>query len=225
MDSGDQRKTPVRPLTWITALVLSGISLAAAAALYSRLPGTIPVHWNIMGEADGFGPRWMIWIFGSLPLFLSLLLRLLPEIDPRRRNYEKSGRAYNAVFLSIVAFMTMIHLMVLAVGIGIPLQADSMVKAGIGVLFLIIGSYLGTVRSTFFFGIRTPWTLSSEKVWHRTHRLGGRLFVLAGLVFLAAAFFRGPLSLYISLAAIIAAVIIPVVYSYLLYRREKGETG
>lgn len=225
MVSGDKRKTIVSHSSWVIALIMSGTALAATAVLYNRLPDSVPVHWNVMGKADSYGPRYIVWVMGTLPLVTALMMRVLPSIDPRRGNYEKSGRAFNAVLVALVAFMTMIHFMALAAGVGIDLKVDILVKAGIGVLFVIIGNYLGTVRSTFFFGIRTPWTLSSDEVWRRTHRLGGYLFVLAGLVFIATAFFQGPLSLYISLAAIIAAIIIPTGYSYLLYRKEKMEKG
>ncbi|WP_319561947.1 SdpI family protein [Marispirochaeta sp.] len=220
MVSGNKRPAPISRSSWITALVLSGTALIATAALYNRLPSSVPVHWNIMGEADSYGPRYMVWVLGSLPLLTALLMRLLPQIDPRRGNYEKSERAYNAVFLATVTLMTLIHLMVLAVSVGIDLRADMIVKAGVGVLFVVIGNYLGTIRSTFFFGIRTPWTLSNDEIWRRTHRLGGRLFILAGFCFIVSSFFRGLLSAILPFSALAIAVTVPLVYSCVIYKRQ-----
>jgi len=91
------------------------------------------------------------------------------------------------------------------------------------VLFVVIGNYMGTIRSNFFFGIKTPWTLSSDEVWRKTHRLGGALFILAGLSFIGAAFIRGILSALIPLAMILAAVAVPIGYSYFLYRRMEQD--
>ena len=161
----------------------------------------------------------MAWVLGSLPLILALLMAFLPRLDPRRENYRKSARAYNAVLLAIVSLMTLLQFIVLASALGHSLRVDMLVKALVGLLFLLIGNYMGTIRSTMLFGIRTSWTLSNEEVWRRTHRLGGRLFVLAGFGFIAAAFARGVLSAVLPLTLLAVAVIVPFVYSYLLYRR------
>src|SRR6056297_2954604 len=204
----------IKKSTSIAALVMGLISLGATAALFSRLPETIPVHWNVRGEVDDYGPRYLAWVIGALPLLIYLLMRFLPSVDPRRKNYEKSARAYNAAMIGIVALMMGLQLLILGSAAGLALKVDMFVKAAVGALFVVIGNYMGTIRSNFFFGIKTPWTLSSDEVWRKTHRLGGTLFILAGLSFFGAAFIRGSLSALIPLAMIVAAVLVPIGYSY-----------
>jgi len=213
----------IKKSTSIAALVMGLISLGVTAVLYSRLPETIPVHWNVRGEVDDYGPRYLAWVIGALPLLIYLLMRFLPTVDPRRKNYEKSARAYNAAMIGIVALMMVLQLLILGSAAGFDLRVDMFVKAAVGVLFVVIGNYMGTIRSNFFFGIKTPWTLSSDEVWRKTHRLGGALFILAGLSFIGAAFIRGILSALIPLAMILAAVAVPIGYSYFLYRRMEQD--
>lgn len=225
MGFSDNREGLIKKSTSVFALAMGLISLVATAVLYSKLPEMIPVHWNVRGEVDNYGPRYMAWVIGALPLLIYLLMRFLPAIDPRHKNYEKSARAYNATMIGIVTLMMGLQLLILGSATGLVLKMDMFVKAAIGVLFVVIGNYMGTIRSNFFFGIKTPWTLSSDEVWRKTHRLGGALFILAGLSFIGAAFIRGSLSVLILIIMIVAAVVVPIVYSYLLYRKTEGEAG
>lgn len=215
----DNREGFVSRSTTIISIALGALSLIVTALVYSRLPETVPVHWNVRGEVDNYGPRSMAWVLGSLPIAIAALMRLLPAIDPRKQNYLKSARAYNATMLSVVTVMVVVQFLVVSSAIGIAVQVDAVIKAVMGLLFLVIGNFLGTVRSTFFFGIRTPWTLSNDEVWRKTHRLGGVLFMVAGLAFLAVLFIRNAWAGVIPLVAILAAVVVPVVYSWVLYRK------
>jgi uncharacterized membrane protein len=97
---------------------------------------------------------------------------------------------------------------------------NEMIFAGVGLLFIVLGNYMGKVRKNFFIGIRTPWTLASDEVWSRTHRLGGRVFVLIGFFMFLNAFVRFPAQLLIW--SIVVVALVPVVYSYVLYRKLEG---
>jgi uncharacterized membrane protein len=87
-------------------------------------------------------------------------------------------------------------------------------------MFMVIGNYFGKTRKNFFLGIRTPWTLASDEVWGRTHRLAGRLFILQGLIMFAGVLFEIPVAVLLGMVGVI--VVVPVVYSYVVYRRVEG---
>ena len=219
MDLSGIRKSPLTRRTVIVGVVISFAAIAATAFFYSRLPEQIPVHWNMNGEIDRYAGRWMAWFFAGLPAFLFVLMSLLPLLDSRRENYLRSSKAYNATVIAIVSVMASLNLIVLFSSLGLPIRVDAVVKGIVGVLFVVIGNYMGTVRSTMLFGIRTPWTLADEGVWRRTHRLGAWLFILAGLIILATMFVRGLWGVILPLAGIGAAVLVPIVFSYIEYRK------
>jgi len=119
-----------------------------------------------------------------------------------------------------VGLLFLIHTLGLMQGMGKPVDVSRGVAAGVGVLLVILGNFMGKVTRNFFVGIRTPWTLASEEVWLRTHRFGGRLFVLAGLVLFVLAVLGG--GWVVAVIAIGSATVLSVVYSYLVYRRVEG---
>ena len=204
-------------------LAVVGALLAFVAAVYPRLPASIPTHWNFAGEADAWSPRFPAALFApGAALAVWLLALVLPRIDPRRERYASFRDTYWLLINVTLLFLAGIGVVSLAAALGWPVAVDRVVPAAVGVLFVAIGNHLPRVRSNWWMGIRTPWTLSSERVWQRTHRLGGRVFVLAGLVLVLSAFL--PLGEWVVLAAIATVAVVPLAYSYVVWRRE-GEGG
>ena len=200
-------------------LLLLGM-FAAGAYLYPQLPDRIPTHWSFDGTVDGWSGK--AGGAGPAPLValgLSVALPVFRMLDPRRENYAKFARAWAVIQLTMVAFFAYVYALQMIAALR-PEIAPSMGRAmmgGIGVLFILMGNYFGKVRHNYFVGIRTPWTLASEEVWNRTHRLGGWLWVAAGaLVLLEALLWVGPAWLVFSLA-LGAAAIAPIIYSYVAY--------
>lgn len=195
-------------------------ALVLGAVVYPQLPEQVASHWNYRGEVDGYSSR--CWGAFGIPLLTAgiyLGMLLLPLIDPSRQNYEKFAGAYRIIKAVLVIFMIGLHLVVVLNALGFHAPVDRIVMTGVSLLILIIGNYMGRFRHNYFVGIRTPWTLANETVWCKTHRLGGRLWVAAGILGLAGALMGGAaggLALAIALAL---AVIIPFVYSYLEFRR------
>ena len=151
-----------------------------------------------------------------------LLLKVLPSIDPRRANYPRFAGAYRLVRLITVLFLLGVHAVVLMTGLGIPVAVDRVIGLGLGLMLIIMGNVMGQVRPNFFFGIRTPWTLSSEAVWRKTHRAGGWLFILAGLAIATTAFLPPSWTVPVILTSVIGITMGTTVYSYLLWRRLNG---
>jgi uncharacterized membrane protein len=207
--------------TKILSLGLVILAFAMTAALYSRLPESAPTHWNARGEADGFTPK--PWGPFMLPLVMAgvyLLLMVIPRISPRGYRVERFQNVFEIMQAAIMAFLFFVTVLALLAGIGTPVPMDRALHVGTGLLFVVLGNFMGKLTKNFFVGIRTPWTLASDEVWLRTHRLGGKLFVLAGVgLFVAGLLGGGAVSL---LVAVAVAGGIPVVYSYVLYRRIEG---
>ena len=205
----------------IVSLALIVTAFAFSAALYPRLPERLPTHWNIHGQPDGFtGKPWGPFLLPLVMTGLYLLLLLLPRISPKGYRFESFRGVWEIVRTGILAFLFFVHILVLLSATGVRVEMDRAIPVGVGLLLVLLGNYLGKTTKNFFLGIRTPWTLASDEVWLRTHRLGGKLFVLAGLVCFVSGLAGG--SLAPAMAAVGAAALASVVYSYVVYRRIEG---
>ncbi len=203
-------------------LALAAGAIVFTAVVYNQLPDQIPTHWNIRGEVDGWSSRARgAFMLPAMAVGIWLLMRFLPKIDPRRQNYERFRGSYDFVANAVVGFLALLQVVVLGAALGWPIDPGRIVAGGVGVLFIIIGNLLPRARPTWFFGIRTPWTLSNDRVWERTHRLGGYLFALAGLLFVGAALFPGVVPMAAVPVAVFAVVAITFVYSIVAWRQEK----
>jgi uncharacterized membrane protein len=203
-------------------LVLALIPLALSVAVYSRLPETMASHWGMSGEADGFTGR----AKGALTvpiitLALWSIFAILPRIAPARPEFGSRGR-FVAQFVGVLfLFFGMIHAQLLLWNMGTEIRFGVTVPVGLGVLFIAIGRMLGHVEPNWAVGIRTYWTLKHPVVWVRTHERAALLFKILGLIYVAAAFFRDYVLLFILLPAVFLALYLPA-YSFLLYQRIQG---
>lgn len=198
------------------------VALAASAAVYGRLPEQVPVHWNAAGEVDRYGSRFEGALLLPLVILgIALLIPLLPRIDPRGRNYEKFRPTYHLVLNATLTFMLGVHLLVLATAMGMQLPIGRIIPFGVGALFALLGNVLPRARPNWMFGIRTPWTLSNERVWERTHRVGGRLMVVAGIVTMLGALVA-PVTMtpVVLIVAVLGASLGAMGYSFVAWRQE-----
>lgn len=215
-----------KSLAIASALVMV-LLVAVAAAVASSLPGDMPLptHWGLSGEPDRFSDKWTALL---LPLLVagpvSLIFYFLPALEPRREGLARSQGLYLWVWASLLLVSVLIQLAVVSVALHWRVHGTSFILAGVGAMFVMIGNQLGKSRSMYLIGIRTPWTLASEEVWIKTHRLAGKLMVAGGLLLVMTAFLPIPKGMIatIMLAVIGTAVLIPIVYSYVLWRRERG---
>jgi len=211
-----KKLSKTRVLIWIFALA----PLVIVAALFSRLPETIPMNWGLDGEVLR-GHRMNIWWLAGLSPLIAGLFMVIPKIDPRKKNYEKFRGFYDAFCLLMMLVILGIVGLVLSESLNPGrIQVEFVVVLICGVLFAFLGNMMPKVKSTFFVGIRTPWTLSNNEVWNKTHRLGGFLFFFGGLLIIAISFFLSGIVLFAILFAIIAIIVlVPVVMSYVWYRK------
>ncbi|MFL5503070.1 MAG: SdpI family protein [Gemmatimonadaceae bacterium] len=210
---------------WIPLLIVV-VAVGTSAALYSRLPETLATHWDSSGHPNGWSGRFFgAWL---LPLFMLAmwgLIRVLPAVDPRGSNYAKFGGAFETIIVTIMLFMLALHVVVLLAALGYPVAMNRVLPFGVGILFVVIGNLLPRARPNWFIGIRTPWTLSSDRVWEKTHRFGGRLFVASGLLTLIAALVVPHWAIKVLFASITATAAGALIYSYMEWRREQAPTN
>lgn len=210
-------------------LIFSGMIFLLAVAVtlfaWAKVPADaqIPIHWNAQGEVDNYGSKVFGLLMGpGLIFFISLLLAFVPRMEPRRDNLLQSQKAYKVVWGFIVVFMLGLHLITTSAALGKDVNMATMMSFAMGILFMAIGNYMGKIRSNFMFGIRTPWALSSDLSWNKTHRLGGRLFFLVGLLVFVSAFFqRGDLSFGLLIGGLFVTLILVFPYSYWVWKQDE----
>lgn len=206
---------------WL-GLGIVGAMAAFTAAVYTRLPARIATHWNLAGEPDGWSGRAGAWLLPAVALGTWALLMVVPRIDPRRENYARFRGTYLLVVNLTLLFLGVLHIVTLGYALGWPVEVDRLVNAMLGVLFVGMGNVLPRVRPNWFLGIRTPWTLESNRVWRETHRMGGRVFVAGGGLLLLLALLPGTVSEWLLLPVLLGTALLPVAYSYVAWRRERS---
>ena len=206
---------------WL-GLLITAAAVAVSIWAYPRLPETVPTHWNIRGEPDDYSSRLVaVLVMPAVLLVLTGVFQVLPRIDPRGANYQKFGDTYWLLMNGVLGFMLALHVTLIAIGMGAAIQLTRVINVGGGAMFVLLGNYLGRVESNWFLGIRTPWTLSSDTVWRKTHRTAAWLFVAGGIIVILVGLFR-PAGQVALLGVTAATVVgIPVVQSYVLWRRER----
>lgn len=208
------------------ALTMIAAMFVLAAVNWSSAPSQMPVHWNWAGEPDRFGGRFE-GLFG-LPLAAAgmyVLLLLVPRIDPRKRNYDAFAGAFAIMRTVVVGLLLGLDVVVLLWIRGERTHLNGLVTAEVGVALLLLGNYLPKVKSNFFVGVRTPWTLSSESSWRRTHRLAGWLFTIAGALTVMTALAFPEAARQVMFGSLTAAAGASIIYSYFAWKNDPQRTA
>lgn len=207
----------------VTVYILALINLLAAVFLYPSLPEQIPMNWEIDGTV-GYNDKHQIFFMCGLAIVLAVLFDILPKIDPRRKNYQKFGSYYDGFCVLMQIFMLAMNGIILTETFRpgtVSVPTITMVITGI--LFVVIGNIMPKIKSNFYMGIKTPWSLSSEEVWRKTHRLGGKCFFLAGIVMVLSAFLPSrQFAFWGAFGLIMIACLIPGIMSYVWWRQEQN---
>lgn len=219
----------MRLLLIATLLVVPMLILTGWAWLVLPSDLTALVYWKSgspMGEEVEKAAA-LLTLPASM-LIGSILFAVLPWIEPRRGNLRRSMKAYVVTAITVLGFMAVTHtLTIISLFIG-DLPLERIILPGTGVVLMVVGNYLGKVRSNFFFGFRTPWTLSSDLSWNKTHRAAGRAFMAYGIVLFLIGFLPNPV-IWVSIASgvLIAAVVVLAIYSFIVWRNDpnKQRTG
>jgi uncharacterized membrane protein len=212
---------------WLTLapwLIVAAMFVAGLVA-WPFAPDSIPVHWSLAGDVNRYGSKLEgLFLMPAVALLVLLLMTFLPRIDPRRASYASFARAYSFILVLIAAFLGVIYAMTLAVTFGIPLNVSRVVLPLMGLLLIGIGVVLQQVRPNWFVGIRTPWTLSSERSWTATHSLGRWVFIGMGAAFVLAGALETAWAAKLAIALLLLGVAGLVVYSFFVWRDDPNRS-
>ena len=210
-----------RTTTIIVLLMILGATLAGLL-LWNRLPEQMASHWNVNDQVDGYMSKfWGVFLMPVITLGMFLLFILIPNIDPLKANIAKFRDTFNLFITFIIGFMVYVHALTLLWNLGYTnLGIGKAMLPAMGLLFIVIGSLLRKAKRNWFIGIRTPWTLSSDRVWDETHRVGAMLFTISGVLALLGSFFGGMTAFVMIMVPILGSTIFLLIYSYILYQKE-----
>ena len=206
-------------------MLLILVVAVALLAAYPHLPNRVATHWNTELQADGYSPKWALFLLGPGVMgALTLFTFLGPWLSPRKFEVETFRSTYNLMMLMLFCAIAYCSGITLWSAAGHPIDAGRLIQGGVCVLLMVLGNVMGKVRRNFFIGIKTPWTLASERVWNATHRLAGRTFVAAGVLGLVFTLINLRVwPMYVLLTGVLA----PVIYSLVAYKRleRRGEVS
>ncbi len=210
----------------IISITLIAIAVIAGVVLWAQLPEQMASHWNVNDQVDGTMPKfWGVFLMPLVTLGMMALFLIIPNIDPLKANIAQFRETFNVFIVLIIAFMLYIHGLTLAWSLGFTnFKMSAAMLPFMGVLFIAIGVMLRKARRNFFIGIRTPWTLSSDSVWDKTHQLGATLFMVSGALAIIGGLLGGMAAFWFLFVPLMGSTIFLVIYSYVLYQREtKGK--
>lgn len=201
-------------------LIIILLSFAIGAYLYPHMPDRIASHWNAQGEVDGYMPKfWGVFLMPLISIGLFLLFIFIPRIDPLKANIEKFRKHFDAFIVLFFLFLFYLYLLTIFWNLGERFNMVQFLSPAFGALFYYCGILVEKAKRNWFIGIRTPWTLSSEKVWEDTHRIGGKLFKISGILALLGIVFPNYAIFLILFPALLTAAYVAF-YSYFKYQRE-----
>lgn len=215
------KKNEFTTLYWLSGAIVALMFLVSVWG-WVQVPAEaqIPVHWGIDGTPDRYGGKFEgLMLMPLVALAVSVLLAAVPQIDPRKLNIAQSAKAYRVTWGGMLIFFFVLHLVLVAAAVGYDVSVGTIVPVGIGILFIVMGNYMGKIRSNYMFGIRTPWTLASDLAWNKTHRLGGKLFMGLGLVMLTALWWPA-FAFSMMMVWIVVMLVVLFIYSYYVWKSD-----
>jgi len=203
----------------IVSCVIILLPIVVGLLLWNKLPDTVATHWGADGNADGFSSKAMAVFL--MPLFLlatHFLCLFVTSRDPKNKN--QTPKAMGIVFWLAPAISLFTAAITYCSAFGFEFSLSRLMPALLGVMFIIIGNYLPKCKQNYTLGIKLPWTLNNEENWNRTHRLGGKVWVCAGIIAVIAVFLPENLLPAVMIPVLLCAILIPTVYSYLLHKKQ-----
>lgn len=222
--ANNEKIAPDRSLlryTTYLAISIIVIQVLVAVVTYPFMPPIVPSHWDAAGNVNGYTPRLLNAILlPGISIGLYLLLRILISVGPRLGNQSQRSNknVINLFLVAILLFMLIVQLATTAIALGAHIDITIIISLALSLLFIFLGNYMGKLRRNFWGGIRTPWTITNDTVWERTHRLAGILFVVGGLLGIVVSFLPF-MRLYGIIVIALSASFIPAIYSYVVYQR------
>jgi uncharacterized membrane protein len=207
--------------TIFATIFLIAFAVVFSLSVYGRLPEQMASHWNTANQVNGYMSRfWGAFLMPVVAAAMLLLFLVIPGIDPLKANIAQFREYFNAFITLIIVFLVYMHILTMLWNLGYDqFNMGVAMLPAMGLLFVFAGIMLRKAKRNFFIGIRTPWTLSSDRVWDETHRIGSTLFIISGILALLGALFAD-YAVWFILIPVLASTLFLLVYSYVLYQRE-----
>ena len=199
--------------------IISSLSFIGICFTYPYLQEQIPIHWDVNWEVDNWADKKYIFLVGLMPIAMILMFEILPKIDPRRENYKKHGKSYPMIQIALVILMVLLGWVTVATVLFENFSINKVLPAFMGIVFIILGNYMPTIKSNYFVGIKNPWTLADDLVWRKTHKAGGYVFTITGVLMIIMSLIQYKVINYISYGVLILGILGINLYSYVLYRK------
>jgi uncharacterized membrane protein len=199
------------------------LPLLYLGSVWNSLPENVPLHWNLEGEIDNWGSKYtLIGLVFLMPILTYILMLVVPNIDPKKR-IEAMGGKYNQFKFILVAFMSILSIFIIYISKNQKLSSPGIIFVLVGILYVFLGNYFKVLKQNYFIGIKTPWTLENEEVWKLTHLMAGKMWVIGGLAVVILSFILPENSNFYFFMGITATIsIVPIVYSYFIYKKLKN---
>lgn len=203
----------------ITLLIIFS-SFIIGFYFYPQMPEKMASHWDMQGQVDGYMSKfWGLFLMPLISIGLFLLFVLIPKIDPLKANIEKFRKYFDIFVVLIILFLFYIYLLTISWNLGFRFSMNQLLPPAMGILFYYLGILVEKAKRNWFIGIKTPWTLSSDRVWDKTHKIGGKLFKVAGAIAFLGIFFQDYAISFVIFPVILVAGY-TIVYSYFEYQKE-----
>ena len=198
------------------ALGLIIIALIIGIYAYPQMPDKVASHWNTAGEVDGYMNKfWGIFLMPIVMLGVFLLMTFFPYIDPLKKNVKKFRKYYDGFILVLTIFLLYVYLLTIIWNLGYRFMLSNSMMPALAILWYYIGILLENAKRNWFIGIRTPWTLSSDKVWKKTHELGAKMYKASAIIALIGLFIA---PFWMAVVPPVISAIILIIYSYVIYK-------
>ncbi|MCB2292678.1 SdpI family protein [Clostridium algoriphilum] len=201
-------------------LILIVLGFALGAYFYPSLPDKVPIHWDLQGQVNGYGNKFMgAFAIPLVNLGIYLLFIVLPYIDPKRKNYDSFQSTYQYLKCLLVIFLLGIQMTMFLIARGVVINQSVFIPILVSLLFIAIGNVMGRFKFNYFVGIKTPWTLANEEVWRRTHRMAAPIWVIGGILNILLTITGMNFNGIPFLIILVVIIVIPTVYSYVTYQK------
>jgi uncharacterized membrane protein len=209
----------INKISVIFPAVLIIISFFIAIYFYPVFPDQVATHWGIDNQANGYSSKaFGLFFMPVLSVFLFFLFISLPKINPYKKNFDQFKNYFQNFINIVFAFLFYVYLLTIIWNLDFHFNMIQILSPGLAVLFYYAGVLTSHAKRNWFVGIRTPWTMSNELVWNKTHQIGGKLFKLTGLISLLSLIFPN-LAIFFILIPVIFVTVFIFVYSYLEYKK------
>lgn len=209
----------------VAAFIIWLLPLIYLATIFNNLPASVPLHFGLNGQPDRFGNKsellLPVSILSAVSIFVYLLLKVLPAIDPKRKVRYSVG-VFKKLGFGLIVFMVALNIAIMYSTLHRNFNMQKIIFPLIGLLFTFLGNLMNSVKPNYFVGIRTPWTLENEDTWRKTHQLASKLWMVGGIVITAATLLAtANIASFIFIGVVMVITFIPVIYSYIYFKKHQ----